>query len=895
MNIRKRLPILLILLFLAGPDLSAQPLQGLGKPVNRQALQQLEQELRIEMQTLYQQAREEALRKNWPLRIVTAEGRILELQRLAPNGMPLYYTTYNLDAAGTVRTDEVWPEGAAGLSLTGSGMVIGEWDGGQVLENHQELAERVTTLDRADTMGLSDHSTHVAGTLIATGIISQATGMAFEADLHAYDWNEDLAEMAAEADDELLVSNHSYGFSSGWVWNYKGDDRWAWLGDPDVDPEEDFLFGFYYSGSSRLWDEVIWNASKNASNYLPVVAAGNDRTDTGPAPGEVYWIYDPDVGDFVEASMDAPPPDGPYDCISHAALAKNVLTVGAVGDIPGGYTDTSDVNMTSFSSWGPADDGRIKPDIVANGVTLYSSLASGPGAYGYFSGTSMATPNAAGSLLLLQELYMKNHGGTPMRASTLKALAIHTADEAGNPGPDYEYGWGLLNTSKAAETIEQDSVNATILEGVLEEGRQFTVNIKLTSPKPLIATLCWTDPPGTSPLVTEVDPDTKALVNDLDMRIFDSDGSPYDPWTLNEDNPTASATTGDNQADNVEQVFIAAAQPDSYTVVISNDGPLQAGAQNFSLIVNSTAEPNDPPALVANIPDTTVDEDFGSLVLADLDTVFQDPEGAGLDYRAETNANIDARIQGSMLEIVSVQNAFGTGQVVVSADDMQSETSDTISVAIRPVNDPPLPFALQGPPDVFLNTASLKMPFTWEASADVEADTIRYLFRLTDSLAFDTTAVLEQPGLLLSVVPAGLPRNTPIHWDVQAADQQDTTQSSNGPFGFLLSPTLELSAFAGSEPEEFTLFQNFPNPFTGSYATTNIGYGLIERVPVWLTIYDARGYKVATLVNSVQSPGWHKVQWSGTDEQGQPVSAGVYIFQLVAGDFRAQKKLVILR
>lgn len=60
--------------------------------------------------------------------------------------------------------------------------------------------------------------------------------------------------------------------------------------------------------------------------------------------------------------------------------------------------------MSSFSSWGPTDDGRIKPDIVADGVSVFSTTATHDSSYGYKSGTSMATPNAAGSLLLLQEL-----------------------------------------------------------------------------------------------------------------------------------------------------------------------------------------------------------------------------------------------------------------------------------------------------------------------------------------------------------------------------------------------------------------------------------------------------------------------------------------------------------
>ena len=106
--------------------------------------------------------------------------------------------------------------------------------------------------------------------------------------------------------------------------------------------------------------------------------------------------------------------------------------------------------MSSFSGWGPTDDGRIKPDLVTKGVAVKSCLADSNNAYATWNGTSMATPGATGALLLLQEHYNDTYS-TFMKAATLKALAIHTADETGpNPGPDYMFGWGLMNTAKAA-------------------------------------------------------------------------------------------------------------------------------------------------------------------------------------------------------------------------------------------------------------------------------------------------------------------------------------------------------------------------------------------------------------------------------------------------------------
>jgi subtilisin family serine protease len=113
--------------------------------------------------------------------------------------------------------------------------------------------------------------------------------------------------------------------------------------------------------------------------------------------------------------------------------------------------------MSSFSSWGPTDDGRIKPDLVANGVGLLSSVASNDFSYSSYSGTSMSSPSTAGSLGLLIQHYRATHAGADMRSAALKGLALHTADECGgNPGPDYSFGWGLLNAKRAAEQISLD-------------------------------------------------------------------------------------------------------------------------------------------------------------------------------------------------------------------------------------------------------------------------------------------------------------------------------------------------------------------------------------------------------------------------------------------------------
>jgi hypothetical protein len=263
-------------------------------------------------------------------------GKILELQRIAPGIGPVFYVTNNVDAADTVSTDEVWPGGSAGLDLDGGGMNLGEWDGGAVFDEHPDFAGRLTQADGATIV--SNHSTHVAGTLIGSGegLLAESRGMAYAAHLDAYDWNSDTAEMAAAAANGMLISNHSYGIAAGWL--YLGGappDNWWWIGGPDPSDVEDPNFG-YYDSETALWDQIAYDAPY----YLIVKAAGNDRSDIGPSPGEEYTVIDQD-GNFLFTSTlprnsDCAPAG--YDCLPSASVAKNVLTVGAVDDLIGGYS-----------------------------------------------------------------------------------------------------------------------------------------------------------------------------------------------------------------------------------------------------------------------------------------------------------------------------------------------------------------------------------------------------------------------------------------------------------------------------------------------------------------------------------------------------------------------------
>jgi hypothetical protein len=483
------------------------------------------------------------------------QGNPVQLIGVDESGTPLYLALDNAGAAVTTGAN-ILRDGD--LKLEGQGIQIGIWDGGGI--GHSDFSDRIITSQG----GANTHANHVTGTILSSGTgNASAKGMAPKATGHTFDFGSDLQEMVglvSSLGSDLVLSNHSYGIITGW----RFDNGWTWFGNASISSQEDFRFGFYSTNAAQ-WDNLAYTSP----NYLIVKSAGNERSDTGNNPA-----FPADCNGGTG-----------YDCISDVSTSKNILTVGAVNKISN-YVDASSVGMSSFSSWGPTDDGRIKPDLVAAGVNLFSTSVNN--GYTTLSGTSMATPNATGSLALLQELYKKRNNKF-MRASALKALAIHSVKEAGgSPGPDYRFGWGLLDVKAAADLIQaEDGKAVAITDYVLESGK--SINFKIY-PKPntkVKVTIAWTDLPGI-PVSASLDPANLMLVNDLDVRISDDDGVAVFPWILTPANPEAAATRGDNLRDNVEKIEFDNPLLRPYTIAVTHKGTLATGAQTFSLILEYT-------------------------------------------------------------------------------------------------------------------------------------------------------------------------------------------------------------------------------------------------------------------------------------------------------------------
>ncbi|HKQ50221.1 MAG TPA: S8 family serine peptidase [Phycisphaerae bacterium] len=439
-------------------------------------------------------------------------------------------------------------------SLTGAGVNVLVYDGGRVRTTHVDFQGRaVIGSAEAPCSGLSDHSTHVAGTVAGGGVANANNkGMAPGANIISYGFQQsasgttcpslsagflytDPGDLNHDYDaainvDGAHISNNSIGTNTapnGFPCSWEGD----------------------YGTTSALIDSIVRGSL--GSPFRVIWANGNERG--SGACGTTYHTT-------------APP-----------ACAKNHITVGAL--------NANDDSLTSFTSWGPADDDRMKPDVSAPGCQVggdggvTSCLASSDTAYGSFCGTSMASPTVCGLSALIMQDYRAHFGmATPfMRNSTLKILLAHTAVDRGNVGPDNQFGYGSVRVQPAIDFMRSNNYG-NFIENQVSQGGSYNTLVVVNPGDPVMkVTLAWDDVPGTP----NVNP---ALVNDLDLVVFDPNNVQRFPWTLGGlANPSAPAVqTQANHVDNIEQVLVNAPTPGVYRVEVRGFNVPQ-GPQPFSV------------------------------------------------------------------------------------------------------------------------------------------------------------------------------------------------------------------------------------------------------------------------------------------------------------------------
>jgi hypothetical protein len=231
----------------------------------------------------------------------------------------------------------------------------------------------------------------------------------------------------------------------------------------------------------------------------------------------------------------------------------------------------------------------------------------------------------------------------------------------------------------------------------------------------------------------------------------------------------------------------------------------------------------------------------------------------------------------------------------------ESEPSNDVDVSL--FNNPPPAVMLLQPDDgttlvVSDDNMTTDFPFIWTAVNDPDNDPVLYVVAATDETGevSDTGVVIAGWFPSVGELAEPLLEDTigvmTYSWDVLASDGYDSTASSNGPRSLTIDVSGLLALHGIGLPEVFALHNNYPNPFN---PVTNISYDIPEVAQVTLDIYNISGQKVRTLAQGQHEPGRYRIQWNATNDYGKPLSSGMYIYKIHAGDFVSVKKLILMK
>jgi len=470
--------------------------------------------------------------------------------------------------------------------LTGFGVNVALKDGGAIY-SHSDFNGRLSIVDND---AIDSHPTHVAGTIGSALSINDndgnTGGMAELVHLYSYSYNVDGNNPPVIETDYTVDYVNAVTMRSAFIIN----NSWGHV----FNQQNKSLLGDYSSSAQDI-DDFIYDYYDN--DVLLTKSAGNYR--------EIFY-------------QDC---DG-YYTMDDLSCTKNTVVVGSVG------ITEADNEISYFSSCGPADDGRIKPDVVADGFELTSTIfVDNEGQYAdsysdndscghineqdheptcrkYWKGTSMSCPVVTGISALIHQAYKDTNSEFPT-ADIVKALLCNYAKDLGKPGPDFSYGFGLADAKACIDAIfnYDGSEGGHIQKGVIGETGdylqyQFELPEDLDASETVKVTLVWIDPPGNPA-------SANAIVNDLDLSIFDNEGNlftafyfkEYDEFsgTEYEVDPTLQAKTGGllkNRYDTVEQVEL---------YDIDNDGIIPAGTYTIEVRGGGISLLNQPFAVVSQI------------------------------------------------------------------------------------------------------------------------------------------------------------------------------------------------------------------------------------------------------------------------------------------------------
>ncbi len=457
-----------------------------------------------------------------------------------------------------------------------------------------------------------DHGDHVAGIIMGAGNLNPKTrGMAFGADLHVYD-----------VWDAINMTPNTY-----------------------ISPGIRITSLSYGNGCNAGYTSFARTADRQTRempSLIHVFSAGNSGTSNCNYGAGSGW------GNITGG----------------VKVGKNVIAVANLSSLDA---------VSNSSSRGPAHDGRIKPDISAVGTSVFST--DNPNTYSTKSGTSMACPGVSGTLAQLYQAYRELNNGTDPEAGLIKSVAMNTADDLGNAGPDFTYGFGRINALRAVRVLEDQTYFTDSATQGSSQSFQITVPAGTGQVK---AMLYWTDYEGASNA-------SIALVNDLNMQMVAPNGTSYDPWVLNHTANSSAlnspATRGIDNLNNVEQVTLNNPAAGTYTINVSGFAVPQ-GPQTYYVVYT----------FLNAAPELTYPIGGESFVPGEEETIRWDAYGTSGSFTLEYSADSGATWNTIATNIPGTRRYYNwappatlvTGQALVKISrGAFADTSNAVFTIIR--------------------------------------------------------------------------------------------------------------------------------------------------------------------------------------------------------------------
>ena len=605
----------------------------------------------------------------------------------------------NDDIRDNINADEIQ---AAPYGLSGAGVAVGMWDNGAASTGHSDYASRLTVGDGSST---GTHPTLVCGVMAGDGTRStvyggspyQWRGVATEADIASYSWPDDIPNMDSEH--SHAISNYDIVLSqNSWSWGLC-DSYCEYYGE--------------YDDWSQNYDKLV--RGSQGKRLSVVFSAGND-------------------GDCYGCSGDIP--DFPYGTIpGPGSTAKNAIVVGS--------NDADTDNLSDYSSMGPTLDGRLKPDVAAPGCKSSAGITTTYTSNNYnssYCGTSFSCPAVSGCVALLQEDYIDKFGGEAW-PSTVKALLIQGAEDKGNVGPDYQFGFGRVNIQNTIDIIRaDDGAGDLIVEDTLSPAETWEYAVTVTPGGDLKVTLVWDD------YEADYGVPGKSLVNDLDLELEAPGGTIYYPWLLDPDHPSWTAATGVDDLNNVEQVEVASPSPGLWTIRVTAT-VMPEPNQDFSVVTNFAGGGEDPPPA----PPTGLGADPGSGE-GEIDLSWDPNSEPDLDhYRLERDDNPGFTSPASFVTVNTFYTDSGLtlGQPyyyrVFAVDAGANESGPSGTASSLPRDLPPsAPTGL----NASTGTGEGEVEIVWNPSP--EPDVVQYRLERADNPGFSGATSFLTPAPLYS-------------------------------------------------------------------------------------------------------------------------------------------------